>query len=82
MISAEVPAGGRDGITPQPHLLLNNNLLKLLWLKERTQENLRRILVQPQQQQGIEIAPIRVCFLAKDKLALHSRKNKVSVELR
>jgi len=41
-------------------LLVNHNLLKLLLLKERTQENLRPILVKPQQQQGIEIASIRV----------------------
>jgi len=50
--------------------LLNNKVLsiidahwalpQLLLLKERTQENLHPILVQPQQQQGIEIASFHV----------------------
>jgi len=39
--------------------------LKLLLLKERTQENLRPILIQPLQQQGIEIASIRADFCQK-----------------
>jgi len=46
-------------------LLLNHYLLKLLLLKERTQENLRPILIQPLQQQGIEIASIRADFCQK-----------------